>query len=250
MSDPTIKEQLNDSTIHPGIKTREGIELSKDTEETSKTIDSISNLAERIQSDKPITEEDMDNLENTLDKALESSMETLRIKARNEFQDIPVLGDNELDELIKNNLPIWQEILNDNYENHDKLTLLIPEAAEHLSGHEGDLWLSGLQSISDTTAEHLSRHEGYLYLNGLQSISDTTAEHLSRHKGSLGLFGLQSISDTTAEHLSRHEGYLYLNGLQSISDTGAGYFNRNFNFRRFILYTSSSVKQKILKAKS
>jgi predicted CopG family antitoxin len=93
-------------------------------------------------------------------------------------------------------------------------------AAEALSKHEGELlFLDGLSSLSDAGAEALSKHKGDLYLRGLESLSDAGAEALSKHKGNLDLRGLESLSDAAAEALSKHKGELDLHGLKSLSDT-------------------------------
>jgi hypothetical protein len=90
-----------------------------------------------------------------------------------------------------------------------EFTVIEDVAAESLSKHEGELYLSGL---SDAAAESLSKHEGeWLDLSGLTSLSDAAAaESLSRHKGGLNLGSLKSLSDAAAESLSKHKGDLKL----------------------------------------
>ena len=68
----------------------------------------------------------------------------------------------------------------------------------------GDLYLSGLTSLSDAATESLSGHEGNcLYLNGLTSLSDAAAESLSSHRGELHLC-LGELPESAVAILCRH----------------------------------------------
>ena len=56
------------------------------------------------------------------------------------------------------------------------------EAARLLAGHEGDLWLRGVERISVDTAEALAEHHGgCLSLDGLREVNRDVAQALSRH---------------------------------------------------------------------
>jgi len=101
------------------------------------------------------------------------------------------------------------------------LESLSDAAAEALSKHEGILDLRGLKNLSDVAAKALSKYRGDLSLGGLESLSDAAAEALSKHKGDLALWSLTSLSDAAAESLSKHNGDLRLWGLTSLSDAAA-----------------------------
>jgi hypothetical protein len=66
--------------------------------------------------------------------------------------------------------------------------------------------------IDDDAAELLSKCPGDLFLEGLEKISDASAESLSKHTGEkIDLEGLIELSDAAAESLSKYKGQLYLN---------------------------------------
>jgi len=84
--------------------------------------------------------------------------------------------------------------------------------------------LYGLTSLSDAAAEALSKHEGELDLSGLESLSDSPgrvvlAAKLASQKGDLDLSGLESLSDAVAEALSKHRGELKFRNLTSLNDS-------------------------------
>jgi hypothetical protein len=59
-----------------------------------------------------------------------------------------------------------------------------------LSKHKGQLYLDGLESLSDAAgnialAKKLASQEKYLSFHGLESLSDGAAEALSKHKGQI-----------------------------------------------------------------
>ena len=65
--------------------------------------------------------------------------------------------------------------------------------------------------IDDDAAELLSRCPGDLFLEGLEKISDASAESLSKHVGEMmDLEGLKELSDAAVESLSKYKGHLYL----------------------------------------
>jgi predicted component of type VI protein secretion system len=111
------------------------------------------------------------------------------------------------------------------------LTSLSDAAAEALSKHEGELDLSGLESLSDSPgrvvlAAKLASQKGDLDLSGLESLSDAVAEALSKHRGELKFRNLTSLNDSPghvalAEKLASQKDVLWLYGLKSLSDAAA-----------------------------
>ena len=85
-----------------------------------------------------------------------------------------------------------------------EFTSIEDAAAESLSKHQGDLWLSGLTKLSDAAAENLSKHKGYLIFECLTELSDAAAESFSKHKGELQLSGLTELSQTGEKSLSKN----------------------------------------------
>jgi hypothetical protein len=110
----------------------------------------------------------------------------------------------------------------------DGLTSIAGVAAEALTQHEGDLYISlnGLTSLSDAVAKALSKNKGGLSLDGLTSLSETAAKALAKNKGSLSLCGLKSLSETAARELARRK-----DGLPSLSDTAAKVLKKYVNER-------------------
>jgi formylglycine-generating enzyme required for sulfatase activity len=100
----------------------------------------------------------------------------------------------------------------------DGLTSIAGVAAEALTQHEGDLYISldGLTSLSDEVAKALAKNKGGLSLNGLKSLSETVAKAFANNKGSLSLGGLTTLSEATAKALAKRK-----DGLPSVSDVAA-----------------------------
>jgi hypothetical protein len=64
-----------------------------------------------------------------------------------------------------------------------------------------DLYLDGLNTLSDEAAKALAQHNGDLWLYGLTTLSDEAAKVLAQHKGGLWLKGLTALSDEAAKAL-------------------------------------------------
>ncbi len=110
----------------------------------------------------------------------------------------------------------------DLYEATDRAREITDEAAEALSGYDGEeLYLGGLIQLSDAAARSLSKFRGELWLKGITELSDASVEALSKVQGSLQLSALTKLSDAAAESLSKHEGGLYLDGLVELTDNAA-----------------------------
>ncbi|MCE9534263.1 MAG: DUF1592 domain-containing protein, partial [Planctomycetes bacterium] len=90
--------------------------------------------------------------------------------------------------------------------NLDGLTSLPDEIALAIGGKDsrGNLYLSGLKSLTPIAATAICQREGDLYLNGLTTISDETLKALAEHKAPgyarpiVHLQGLTSLSDDSA----------------------------------------------------
>jgi hypothetical protein len=110
----------------------------------------------------------------------------------------------------------------------DEYTSIQDAAAESLSKHQGELYLSGLTQLSDAAAESLSKCQcQYLMLGGLEELSDAAAESLSKCHGDLNFEYLPKLSDAAAESLSNHKGELGLTSLTELSDAAAQSFATN-----------------------
>ncbi len=105
------------------------------------------------------------------------------------------------------------DVLSDNgYSNLENLFELNPITAAFLARAEGELDLSGLESLSDAAAQALAKRKSELgfHLEGLTSLSDTAAAALAKYEGYLGLSCLESLSGAAAESLAKHKGELEL----------------------------------------
>ena len=98
-------------------------------------------------------------------------------------------------------------------------TSIEQEAAEVLSTLQGELYLDGLETLTDAAAESLSKHRGFILgLNGLTELSDAQAESLSKHRGITlppGLPAALKLNDEMKDSM------LVLDGLTTLSDEGA-----------------------------
>jgi len=198
-----------------GAPNNHGLEMVAD-KETTEVTKSLDTLHDAITHDRPITESTLSGLTTAIGAlSIDVGGTTMSVA---EVEKIPDL---------KRNMEIFKEIQSGDISNSHELTFITPLIAEHLSKHEGNLWLNGLTTLSDIAAEHLSKHEGALWLNGLNTLSDTAAEHLSKHEGNLYLSGLTTLSDTAAEYLSKHKGDLDLKGLTTLSDTAAEHLSKH-----------------------
>jgi len=85
------------------------------------------------------------------------------------------------------------------------------KAAEILAGYRGPLDLRGLKRLSYEAAERLSNHVGDLWLSGLYVLDDEdTASALASNEGDLHLEGLRYLSEDAADGLSHSEWTLHL----------------------------------------
>ena len=88
-------------------------------------------------------------------------------------------------EEIKKNQGIFDEIMQGDYSNHEKLTYITPKVARELIKYKKGLDLSGLTSISVEIARELAKHEIWIALSGLASITVEVARELAKHKGEI-----------------------------------------------------------------
>jgi len=204
-------QEINDPT---NASKKQGFEMVAGIE-TTKVTETLATLHEAITHDRPITQSNLNDLTTAIGAISIDVGGTLM--SISEAEKIPDL---------KRNMEIFKEIQGGDFSNSNELTFITPLIAEHLSKHEGNLFLSGLTTLSDSAAEHLSKHEGDLYLSGLITITDTASESLSKHEGDLYLDGLTTLSDSAAESLSKHKGTLYLSGLTTLSDDDAEFLSK------------------------
>jgi len=237
-----INEELAD-VVNPSEKEESGFKIAN-TPESESIINKSNELAERIQRNEPIKVGHVLELEKALS----------RIK-------IDIGGDMMTVEEIKKNPNIQEQIKKPNFKEQldlnkkvatgipiyiEDLEFLTKAAAESLSQHEGELFLTGLTFLSDAAAKSLSMHQGGLYLNGLTLLSDEAIKYLSRYQGRLDLSGLSFLSDDAAESLSRHKKDLWLNDLASLSDKAAESLSKHQGH----LYVPYHLQQKINQFKS
>jgi hypothetical protein len=101
------------------------------------------------------------------------------------------------------------------------------DAAGRFEGLDGDLFLGGLTSISDSVAEVVARHKGTAWLDGLKSLSAKRAKTLAQHEGALSLNGLLTLSDAAASELACHQGELFLDNVVNVSERGVEILGRH-----------------------
>jgi hypothetical protein len=94
------------------------------------------------------------------------------------------------------------------------------DVAGKFVGLDGDLYLGGLTSLSDSVAEVVARHKGTAWLDGLRSLSAKRAKTLAQHEGTLSLNGLLTLSDEAANELACHQGELFLDNVVNVSERG------------------------------
>ena len=102
-----------------------------------------------------------------------------------------------------------------------KTTDISDTAAALLAKHQGELYLSGLQTLSPEAAKALGRHEGLLEVGG-KELSDDVIASLAQCRGPLSLKQLQSLTPPAAELLAKHhQGDLFLNAVKALSPAAA-----------------------------
>jgi len=93
-------------------------------------------------------------------------------------------------------------------------TAIDEQAAEVLSGYDGDLPLESLADLSVTAATFLAGHEnGDLWIDGVTELSAELAVALSQHHGRLTFDGLPKLSAEVDNALAARTGVLALNGI-------------------------------------
>ena len=96
--------------------------------------------------------------------------------------------------------------------------------AEKIAKFCGDLYLCGLQEISEEVASALSKKRGKGSLDlGSEStfMNDSALLKITTFQGSCLALNLKELTDSAAEILARHAGYLQLFQLESLSDSAA-----------------------------
>jgi len=68
--------------------------------------------------------------------------------------------------------------------------------------HKGDLWLNGLNKLSDAAAESLSNLKGGLYLMGITELSDAGLKSISKHEGQIDGMPVQKWVEEMRESLN------------------------------------------------
>jgi hypothetical protein len=85
---------------------------------------------------------------------------------------------------------IWQEILDGDFSNYEKITFLLDSVVKSLTEYKGWLELRGLKSFTDEQVEHLSKHKGGLDLRGLIRITSEQKKIWSKYEEGLILSDL------------------------------------------------------------
>lgn len=201
------QEPIQDIEVEAGKESEPGLELAK-SEELKGIVDSINDLAEKVERDEKVTAGDVLKLDEVLGHMkVDFYGEEMTI---DDIGKIPDLKHNKkVWDKIKGGVIIWHE--------KDTLTYILPEIAmlivkDAVKSRDRGIVLYDLRFMSDTVAEILSQFEGGINLNSLQMISDRQAELLgSRSNGGLiNLEGLEDISEKGLEFLAENKGSVFL----------------------------------------
>ncbi len=215
-----------------------GLEIAK-TPALKNVVSRANELAEAIQQDRPVT------AEQVLD--LEKELGNLKVMVGGE--EMTVEEARQIPDL-KMNMEIWEEIESGNLNRVEELTYITTHIAKSLREKlnrvgKNALELWNIRSIEEKTLISLSQYEHSLFLDGLKNITDRQAEILSKHQGTstndVLTIGVKTLPTKQAMYLSKHNGDLLLEELVSMSDEAADFFV-DFEYR---LITTTKVKQQV-----
>lgn len=94
--------------------------------------------------------------------------------------------------------------------------VLSDEDRARISGHTGNLWVKGLETLSEDDARAIASVRGPLSIQ-VPSLSLACAHELAKHRGGMILSKLATLSDEAAEALAQHRGSLDLFGCHTLS---------------------------------
>jgi hypothetical protein len=233
------KNKLQDTTGSEKNNHKENELVLVNNKESQCIINDINSTYEALMRNQNISKK---SLKNTIQN-IQDNFENSQFNLYGQIVDIQFIKKNRKE--IQENKNIWQEILNGNFENHNKLTFIIPSIGLALSKFKNnDLGLNKLQSIDKDSAQALSYFQGGdLWLNGLQSIDKDIARALSQFQGnSLYLKKLRAIDINTSVALSKFQGSsLFLGDLQFI-DKDSTQALSHFQGK---IYSSSEIEKQI-----
>jgi hypothetical protein len=207
--------KLEDIEANRGETSAMSFEIDKSAE-LEKLSGDIKFVKDKIDYDQAINSGDV--------KKIASSLENMVIEIGGEKVSIGYLK-NKRD--LPENVKIYIEILNGNFNRTNELTSINVSIAMILAKSGKNIYLKNLASISDEVAEILSNSKGeMLTLHCLTSITDETAKSLAKYDGTLFLDGLTSISDQSAEALAKSKGNFHI-GITSISNRAAEFLSKS-----------------------
>jgi hypothetical protein len=117
------------------------------------------------------------------------------------------------------------------------ITTITDPVAEALALHEGNLWLDGLDELSEETANILSRHKGGLSFDGLKSLDLNAARALAGHKGELSFAGLEEFPSEMFDIFDAHDGKVTVSMLTDIGNVAAAHGDDDREFLVTVGYT-------------
>jgi hypothetical protein len=213
INNPMKKNTLQDTTGFKNNHKENGI-LLVNNKESQNIINDINSIYDVLMRNKDITQKTLQKIINNIQGNFENT----------QFDPCGIILDmkfiKKYGQEIEKNKGIWQEILDRNCKNEDKITFLIPSVAKALSQFQGTyLYLNSLQTINKDSAEALSQFQGKeLCLNTLQVMDKNSAVALSQFQGDfLSLNGFYSIDKDIAQILAQFQGpRLSLDGVKSI----------------------------------
>ncbi len=217
---PSREQLVSQDISTPEIKSSEsGLEIAQNTQLES-AVSKANEIAESIQQDKPVTAEQVLELEKDLGN----------LKVNIGGEEMTMAEARKIPDL-KMNMRIWEEIKTGKYDRMSEITHVSSEIVKILIKSER-IFLPQAHSFSKSAIELLGTVKNRpLFLDGLREISDYEAECLGNHVGTLFLRNVITLSDSQAEHLSHHVGNLRMDNLSSLSDKGAAQF---INFQQHI----------------
>jgi hypothetical protein len=201
-----MKNTLQETTGSKNTHEEKGVVLVNNPE-SQKMINEINSIHDVLMSNQDITEKALQKII----KSIQGNFENSQFDLYGEIVDMQFVKKHGKE--IEKNKDIWQEILDGNFDNHEKLTFLISSVAYAFTQFQKEcLWLNGLQSINKDSALVLSQLEvDELFLNGLESIDKEVAYAFAQFKGSnLILNGIQIIDKDIFLALSQFKGKLWL----------------------------------------
>ncbi|MFH1287812.1 MAG: hypothetical protein ABII25_03845 [bacterium] len=170
MKERTNEFRFEDIKSSEAGKFAEGFEIEK-TAELESVVEGISGIKEAVDHDNPVTLEQVKKIEEAMDESMvDVGGEKIPI---GELKDIPDLEEN---------VKIWKEIREGNFENVGKISFLISEIARDVCKHEQEsndpiLILNKLTKLSEGSAKALSKHK-----DDLQIISKIVRAQVGKYR--------------------------------------------------------------------